>query len=185
MARWFFAVACLLVTVSVEAFQAPESSKTKHASAKTEPKLPGAITLAPQGVGPVRRLKWPRISLLHLPGLNAAPLYLDALFEFDPGMAICFPASAETTRRQQIAAGRMKSLRQLHQAVIKDPASVSVDAIDRVIADLEVGMRQGGRGSTPAELRVSKRRRLCRAGASRSGCPRGCSPDHAPHPPQS
>jgi len=43
------------------------------------------------------------------PGENAAPLYLDALFEFSPEMADAFPEGPERDRRREVAAGRVKA----------------------------------------------------------------------------
>jgi hypothetical protein len=127
---------------SVEAFQTPGSSKTKRPPATSEPKLPRAVTRVPEGISPGAPFDVAAYFATPSSELNAAPLYLDALFEFDPGMAICLPEGVETTRRKQIAVRRMKSLRDQHQAIIKEPASVAPSAIDRMVAGLEVGMRK-------------------------------------------
>jgi hypothetical protein len=76
------------------------------------------------------------------PDFNAAPLYLDALFEFEPSMAVCFPEGPETARRRQIAERRIQPVDKAYQAFVKDPTSISGEAFDRLVADLEEGMRK-------------------------------------------
>jgi hypothetical protein len=142
MARWFLTVACLLVTIPAGAFQTPGPNKAKRSSAASVPKLPGAVTRLPDAIASGAPFDVTAYFTAPSPELNAAPLYLDALFEFDPVMANCFPPGAETNRRKQLAATRMKSLQDQYAAFTKDPTSVDIHAIDRVIADLNVGMRK-------------------------------------------
>ena len=106
MARWLFVVACLLVTVSVEAFQTPGSSTTKRPSATPEPKLPGAVTRVPDGIGPGAPFDLAAYFAAPRPELNAALLYLDALFRIrswhgDLLSRGCRDNAAETNRRTE------------------------------------------------------------------------------------
>jgi hypothetical protein len=74
--------------------------------------------------------------------LNAAPLYLDALFEFGPEMAVCFLAGAETSKRQRVSERRSKTLETLFFAFVKDPTSTTDNAIDDIVAELEPAVRR-------------------------------------------
>ena len=142
MARYFLVALWFFATGPAEAFQTPGPGKTKRSSAPSEPKLPGAFTRIPDGVAAGAPFDVAAYFAAPPPELNAAPLYLDALFEFDPGMAICFPENAETARRKQIAARRIKSLRDQYQALATAPSSVDAIAVDRIVADLDVGMQK-------------------------------------------
>ncbi|MFI5457107.1 MAG: hypothetical protein ACHRXM_16805 [Isosphaerales bacterium] len=106
------------------------------------PALPGAVTRAPAGIGPGAPFDVAAYFAAPPLELNAAPLYLDALLEFDPGMAVCFPENAEIARRKQLADARYRVLRDQSQAVMNNPASVAGAAIDRLVTDLEVGMQK-------------------------------------------
>jgi hypothetical protein len=72
------------------------------------PRLPGAVTKAPDWIGTDAPFDVSRF-FAPVPGdRNAAPLYLDALFEFGAEMAVCFPEGPERDRRRQAAADRMR-----------------------------------------------------------------------------
>ncbi len=136
------AVAALLTAGQAAAFQASRPVEGRPVPAGTEPLLPGALGRVPDGIGTGAPFDVAAFFAAPPADLNAAPLYLDALFEFDPVMAACFPANAETARRKQIAEPRIQSVSQAYDAFVKDPASVSAEAIDRLVADLETGMRR-------------------------------------------
>jgi hypothetical protein len=121
-------VADLIVSGSTVAFQAP---------ARAEPRLPGAVTRPPEGIGPGAPFDVSAYFAAPPPELNSAPLYLDALFEFEPEMAVCFPQDAEATRRKEIARRCSRSIDALFTEYTKDPASVSGEAIDGLVAELE------------------------------------------------
>jgi hypothetical protein len=72
---------------------------------------------------------------------NAAPLYLDALFEFEAGMAVCFPEGPERDRRLRAADDRSERYMELHRVLEKDPKAVPPEAIDAVITLYETGFR--------------------------------------------
>ena len=56
---------------------------------------------------------------------NAAPLYLDALFEFGSEIAECFPEGPERQRRRQAAIDRMRRYQELAQSIATNPAAVA------------------------------------------------------------
>jgi hypothetical protein len=136
MARGYLTAVCLFVTIPAEAFQTPGPGKAKRPSATSEPKLPGAVARPPSGIGLGAPFDVAAYFAAPPLDLNAAPLYLDALFEFDPGMAVCSPEVAETTRRKQIATRKMKALRDQYQAITGDSGSVDRVAIDQIVADI-------------------------------------------------
>ena len=72
--------------------------------------------------------------------LNAEPLYLNALFEFEPSVAVFFPEGPETARRGRVAERRVQPLDDAYQAFVKDPNSATGEAIDLLLADFEEGM---------------------------------------------
>jgi len=76
------------------------------------------------------------------PGQNAAPLYLDALFEFGQEMAVCFPPGPDTERRRQASAERSRRYYALTESLTKDPKAVPATAIDEVIALYDAGFRK-------------------------------------------
>ena len=106
------------------------------------PALPRAVTSIPAGLGPDAPFDLETFFAAPPPDQNAAPLYLDALFEFDPRMAVCFPQDSETARRKQLAQARNKPLFDQSQAVMTNPASAQIATIDRLVADLDIGMRK-------------------------------------------
>ncbi len=105
------------------------------------PRLPGAITKAPEGLGstPFDINKFfaavPRAQ-------NAAPLYLDALFEFTGDVQNCFPEGTERDRRRRAVADRMKRYQALDEALNKDPKAVSAAAIDEVVKLYDNGFQK-------------------------------------------
>ncbi|MBN2022990.1 MAG: hypothetical protein JW809_09360 [Pirellulales bacterium] len=75
------------------------------------------------------------------PEENAAPLYLDALYEFSPDVAPCF-SEDEQTRRTPVVAARAERFGNLFAAWQKDPKSVDPAAVDAVLAALDVGFQK-------------------------------------------
>ena len=142
MIRCCVTIASLLTAGQAGAFQATQPAQGRPAPARTEPKLPGAVERVPDGIGADAPFDVAAFFAAPSAELNAAPLYLDALFEFDGGMSVCFPTGPETSRRKQLAEQRGRTLDELHSAFTKDPASVSGEAIDRLVAELDAGMRK-------------------------------------------
>src|SRR5262249_21778915 len=73
---------------------------------------------------------------------NAAPLYLDALFEFGVEMAVCFPEGPERDRRRQVVQYRLKRYAELDKALEENPRGISSESIDAVIKLYEPGFRK-------------------------------------------
>lgn len=69
----------------------------------TYPRVPGAVTKAPAGVGADAPFDVNAFFKAVPREKNAAPLYLDALFEFAADVEVCFPAGPERDRRTQAA----------------------------------------------------------------------------------
>src|SRR5262245_44606393 len=125
MARAFFTAASLLIAGLIATSQPPDRKGTTPAPVRPEPKLPGAVTRIPDGIGPGAPFDVAAFFATLPAELNAQPLYLDALFEFDPSMAVCFPAGAETTRRKQVAERRQRVLNEAIEALNRDRNAVS------------------------------------------------------------
>jgi hypothetical protein len=106
------------------------------------PRLPGAVTKVPDGLDTNSPFDI-RKSFASLPReRNAAPLYLDALFEFGSEMSVCFPEGPERERRRQATTDRVKRQREFEDAIVKDPKSVTSTAIDDVIKLYDTGFRK-------------------------------------------
>jgi hypothetical protein len=109
--------------------------------AELYPRLPGAVTRAPDGLGstPFDINKFfaapPRAQ-------NAAPLYLDAFFEFSEDMAICFPEGTERERRRLAAAERSKRYLALSEALAQGAKAVPGAAIDEVVKLYDTGFQK-------------------------------------------
>ncbi len=93
------------------------------------PSLPGAVTHPPDWIGNTAPFDVPAFFAAPPPEENAAPLYLDALFEFGSEVAICFPEGPERQRRAQAAQERMKKLNEINTALRKDEREVSAEAM--------------------------------------------------------
>ena len=78
---------------------------------------------------------------------NAAPLYLDALFEFGSELSICYCLSGEnpqgeTMRRVEAAGQRYQEYARLEEARRKDPGSVDKTEVDAWLAQYDVGFQK-------------------------------------------
>ena len=75
-------------------------------------------------------------------GRNAAPLYLDAMFEFVPNVDAYFPPGKERGRRRDLAQGRFERLLGAGEAIDQPPVSAPDGAADAVVAELAEGFRK-------------------------------------------
>ena len=75
------------------------------------------------------------------PEENAAPLYIDALFEFDSAVSDLF-SPEDQQRRGPIALRRGGQFYELHEAWQEDPASVDRAALDALLAEHELGFQK-------------------------------------------
>src|SRR5262249_23202808 len=115
--------------------QAPARTKS---AARAEPRLPGAIEKAPEWLKTGEPFDVDAFLRLPPEAENAAPLYLDALLEFSPVVANCFPNGAETARRKRVATARERR----DQEIAADPNSVPAKQLDAFLAEHELGFRK-------------------------------------------
>ena len=106
------------------------------------PALPGATTKPPAWIGNVALFDVVKFFAAPPRDRNAAPLYLDALFEFDGGMESCFPEGPRRDRRRQDAEGRSRRYRELEDALAREPKAQPASRIDGVIAPYDAGFRR-------------------------------------------
>ncbi len=98
-------------------------------------RLPPALTVgAPLGLIPVFDAPPPE--------RDAAPLYLDALFEFGGEMFSCFPEGPERDRRKKLAEDRWARFVEVERRWKKDPKSVPDQTVDEVVAQFGEGFRK-------------------------------------------
>jgi hypothetical protein len=76
------------------------------------------------------------------PERDAAPLYLDALFEFGGEMAACFPEGPWRERRKTLAEDRWARFVAVEGRWKKDPRSVPDQTIDQAVAQFDAGFRK-------------------------------------------
>lgn len=113
-------------------------------AAGQDPALPGAVTAPPAWLAGAR----PPFDVAAYfaappPGQNAAPLYLDALFEFGPEMAACFPRGDGVNDRTQAAQARLDRLNELERATSQQPMKTAEPAaIDAVLRLYDAGFRK-------------------------------------------
>jgi len=106
------------------------------------PRLPGAVANAPDWIGTDAPFDVARFFASVPRDRNAAPPYLDALFEFGSNVAVCFPEGPERDRRSQAAEDRIRRYVELQGALRNHPEGVPPEAIDAVIALHETGFRK-------------------------------------------
>ncbi len=106
------------------------------------PSLPGAVDRPPSWLG--KEAPFDLAAYFAAPSVqqNAAPLYLDALFEFGSEMAECFPPGPETEARAKDVRERLQRLLPLSEAFQRDPASVDRAEMAAVIATYEAGFQK-------------------------------------------
>ncbi len=101
-----------------------------------EPHLPDAVNKAPAWLKPAP-FDVDAYFKLPPPGENAAPLYLDALFEFSDLVAPCFPP--DQRGRAAAAKQREARLKALYDSWNKDDASVSLQQIQDLLTEFHEG----------------------------------------------
>ena len=106
------------------------------------PRLPGAVTKAPEGLDTDAPFDIKKSFTVLSPSQNAAPLYLDALFEFGANVDICFLPGPATDRRRQATNDRNKRYSEIAELFYKDPKAVSASTMDDVIKLYDTGFRK-------------------------------------------
>ncbi len=115
-----------------------------------EPRLPGAMNDPPEWLVKDAPFDMKAFFALPKPEENAAPLYLDALLEFGPELASCFPTDVRA--RADAARERAKRMMAVWEPWSNDPASVDRAKLDDVIRDHAEGLRK---------LELAQQRPLC------------------------
>jgi hypothetical protein len=110
--------------------------------ARRYPSLPGAVDRPPSWLGKEAPFDLAAYFAAAPAGENAAPLYLDALFEFGSEMAECFPPGPETKARARKVRERLERLLPLGEAFDRDPGSVDRAMMAAVIATYEAGFQK-------------------------------------------
>ena len=138
----FGAALAQLWVIAVLGQDAPRRGGDRPDAGGPYPKLPGAVTKAPDWIGTDAPFDVARFFAAVPRDRNAAPLYLDAFFEFGSDVAACFPEGPERDRRLRAAEDRAKRYMDLYEALEKDPKAVPAEAIDAVIKPYETGFRK-------------------------------------------
>ena len=133
-----------------EAGSAPAAARKLPGAAgraRAFPSFPDALTEPPAWIGPGAPFDVAKFLQAPPPERNAAPLYLDALFEFGSESSFCFgsleeASQAETKRRMQIADQRCQEYLRFDEAWRKDPASVDLAAVDAWLGGYETGFEK-------------------------------------------
>ncbi len=117
----------------------PGREQTVRASS---PGLPGAVSRPPDWL--VKDAPFDVAAFFAAPPDedNAATRYLDALLEFDPAMAACFPEGPDRESRQRAAERRSVRLSPVYQSWTKDPRSVTAETMDAVLDAYDTGFRK-------------------------------------------
>jgi hypothetical protein len=123
--------------------QEPARGKPRTQESGSYPRLPGAISAAPPWLGAEAPFDVAKFFASVPRDRNAAPLYLDALFEFGAELAGCFPEGPKTEERRQAAMDRSKRFSELmtpfyNQAGSEVPPAVAAE----VVGLYEVGLRK-------------------------------------------
>lgn len=133
-----------MTLIGVLAATAQESPRgARPAAAGAYPRLPDAATRPPDWIGAGAPFDVARFFAAPPRDRNAAPLYLDALFEFSSGMESCFSPGRERDRRRQAAAERERRFNEAMTPLFNDPKAVLPPSqADAILRDYEVGFRK-------------------------------------------
>ncbi len=145
LALWVVLASAAIGRDDEQAVAAPEELPTY-------PALPGEVRRAPAWIGEHTPFDVDRFFAAPPRDQNAAPLYLDALFEFGAEMPSCFPATEERKRRVKEVKDRNGPFVALFQAMDQAPGTISGEMIDGAVAPYEEGFRK---------LALAQRRRHC------------------------
>lgn len=102
------------------------------------PSLPGARVSPPGWIGPEAPFDVSKFFEAPPIGQNAGPLYLDALFEFTPDVASCFPKGAVTDARAQEARDRVAR----RNTLTTDGERAQPEAIDALLSRYRSGFEK-------------------------------------------
>ncbi len=129
----------ILVAIDVRG----QEDSPRNSTRGTYPRLPGAVNKAPAEVGADAPFDVDAFFKAVPREKNAAPLYLDALFEFAADVEVCFPAGPERDRRRQAAHDRAKQYSDLVQTAGADSKlELDASAVDALIKLHDAGYKK-------------------------------------------
>ncbi|QEH36232.1 hypothetical protein OJF2_47920 [Aquisphaera giovannonii] len=118
----------------------PPSPPAARPSRTNVPRLPGAVTRPPEWLGPEAPFDVAAYFKAPPDDQNAAPLYLDALFEFGPEMAVCFPEGPVRARRERTAKERMRRYAEVAKSLERGPDAVPPREMNAFLALYDEGL---------------------------------------------
>ncbi|MBN1908454.1 MAG: hypothetical protein JW818_01830 [Pirellulales bacterium] len=129
----------------------PETNDTAIPVDRNKLTLPGAVTEPPAWLVKDAPFDVKAFFKAPPPEENAAPLYLDALYEFDDEMGVCFPPD-ERARRSPVAKKRKEDFSRLCEAWKQNPDSVDPAEMDKILSEFDTGY---------AKLAQAQKRKQC------------------------
>jgi hypothetical protein len=128
-------------TVSEAATMVAGESASPAMPASRHPVLPGAVTSLPSFLLADAPFDIAKHFESPPPEQNAAPLYLDALFEFSSDVGVCF-TQQEQQLRLPIAKGRLERAYSIHIRRDQNESTVSAQELDAALEDLALGFEK-------------------------------------------
>jgi RNA polymerase sigma factor (sigma-70 family) len=132
-------------TQAIESPQVPAQTRQKDGNAPPRPQspgLPGAVSNAPPWLDNPAPFDLATFFAAPTPEENAAPRYLEALFEFGPQVEVCFPEGADRQSRAQAVEQRLARFFPLFQSWSKEESSVPAATIDAMLSEFDTGFRK-------------------------------------------
>ncbi len=131
----------------LQSLSQPGSKPSVADGTRKFPSFPDAVTEPPSWIGPDPPFDVARFFAAPPPDQNAAPLYLDALFEFNETLAYCYADrgaqySEKVKQRALAARKREKQLFQFDEARRQDARSIDNAAVDQWLAEYETGFQK-------------------------------------------
>jgi hypothetical protein len=125
-----------------EAIAVSQPPARKELAKSAGPALPGAVTASPEWL--TGQTPFDMAAFFSAPPEqeNAAPRYLEALFEFGPEVEVCFPEGAERQRRKMAVEERLGRFWEIFQSWTKDSRSVRLEQIDHLLSQFDAGFRK-------------------------------------------
>jgi len=122
---------------------AAEGRWRQHAEPREYPSLPDAISALPTWLieTPNAPFDLADYGKMPDPDDNAAPLYLDALYEFSSDVETCFPDS-ERAQRTPVVRSRQEQLNKLHTRWLENRAAVTLAEVNALLAEYKVGFQK-------------------------------------------
>jgi hypothetical protein len=125
-----------------EAIAVRQPAARKEPAKSAGPALPGAVTEMPSWLN--ERAPFDMVGFFSAPpgDENAAPRYLEALFEFGPEVEVCFPEGAERQRRKMAVEEKLGRFWPIFRSWTKDPRSITAEQIDHLLSEFDAGFHR-------------------------------------------